>query len=125
MNKKRSLRSDPPQRMKDYSSFSEWKEDQMQINELTGVVSEYIISFAPHLETTVKWGQGCFMKDDNPIIYIHTESDHIQLGFYSGSNLDDPNKYLEGKGKYVRHIKIILPEDIQNKNVAFFVEQVI
>lgn len=125
MSKKEHLKSGTPHKMKSYSSFDEWKKDQMKINEITAAVSDYIIALAPHLETTVKWGQGCFVKEGVPVIYIHTEPDHIQLGFYNGSALDDPNRYLEGSGKFVRHLKIISYEDIQTKNVDFYVNQVI
>jgi hypothetical protein len=30
----------------------------------------------------------------------------VQFGFFSGSSLKDPKGLLQGKGKYVRHIKV-------------------
>ena len=39
--------------------------------------------------------------------------------------MKDPNKLLEGKGKYRRHLKIKCKEDIEHKDVAFFVKQAV
>lgn len=125
MVKNRQLKSSAPQKMKAYESFSEWEKEESKTNKLTKVVSKHVQTVGPHLETTVKWGQGCFLKNGKPVIYIHTESDHIQLGFYNGTALDDPDKHLHGKGKYVRHVKIVTKDDIHTKAVDGFLTQVI
>jgi len=36
----------------------------------------------------------------------------VQFGFFNGSSLKDPEGLLEGKGRYVRHIKVRAPSDI-------------
>jgi Domain of unknown function (DU1801) len=38
--------------------------------------------------------------------YIAVYSTHINLGFYHGALLADPNGILEGAGKSLRHVKI-------------------
>lgn len=38
--------------------------------------------------------------------YLMPQTDYVNLGFWWGAMLDDPNKLLEGKGKKLRHIKI-------------------
>lgn len=119
------FKSGSPKKMQAYESFADWEEKESARNELTKVVSKYLQSAAPHLETIVKWGQGCFLKNGKPAIYIHTEPDHVQLGFYNGTKLTDPNKILEGKAKYVRHLKILTPSDLQNKQVDYFIKQVV
>ncbi len=43
--------------------------------------------------------------------------------FDQGSQLSDPNKILEGKGKQMRHIKIYQEQDIDEKNVADFIKE--
>jgi len=110
--------------MKAYESFDAWEKEESTTNKLTMVVSKHVESVAPDLSKTVKWGQGCYLKESTPVIYIHTEADHIQLGFFNGSALKDPSKFLEGKGKYVRHVKIVSEEDIQDKHVDQFIKQV-
>jgi hypothetical protein len=38
--------------------------------------------------------------------YISTQKDDVNLGFYYGAELPDPDGLLEGKGKLLRHVKI-------------------
>jgi len=119
-------RGSAPQKMKSYESFSDWKKDQSAKNQkLINSLQRLIKKIAPHLTTTVKWGQGCWVDNDKPKIYIHTEADHVQFGFYSGSSLKDSYKLLAGKGKYVRFIKIYSPEDINPKAFSDLIKQVV
>jgi hypothetical protein len=39
--------------------------------------------------------------------YIAAHRSHVNLGFYRGASLDDPQGLLEGSGKNLRHIKIV------------------
>ena len=39
-------------------------------------------------------------------LYIAPYRSHVNLGFYRGAFLNDPEGLLEGKGKRLRHIKI-------------------
>ncbi len=111
--------------MKAYASFSEWKKDQSSKNQrLVTALQRVVKRCAPHLATTVKWGQGCFAAGDVPKVFIHAEEDHVQFGFYRGSSLNDPDGLLEGKGKYVRHVKIRGPKDIDERALTALVLQV-
>lgn len=38
--------------------------------------------------------------------YIGAHREHVNLGFYYGADLPDPNELLEGTGKKLRHIKV-------------------
>ena len=38
--------------------------------------------------------------------YISVHTSHVNLGFYHGTSLTDPENLLEGTGKTLRHIKI-------------------
>lgn len=115
-----------PTKMKAYESFAEWEKDQSAKNqELISALQLLIQETAQNLTTTVKWGQGCWMRGDTPKIYIHAEDDHVQLGFYNGSSLRDTNKLLSGSGKYVRHIKVQTVEDIDPKAFADLITQAV
>jgi len=123
--KKKPVRPGLSRKMKVFSSFSAWEKEASQTNKLTRVVANFARSAAPQLETVVKWGQGCFLKRGTPVMYIHTEPDHVHLGFYNGVKLKDPNKLLVGKGKYVRHIKIVTKKDLESKDADYFIKQVV
>ncbi len=38
--------------------------------------------------------------------YISAQKDDVNLGFYYGAELPDPEKLLQGTGKLLRHVKI-------------------
>lgn len=112
--------------MKQHQSFSQWKEDQSGRNQdLIEALEALIFKIAPNLERNVKWGQGCFLDTNAPIIYIHTKPDLIQLGFYAGSFLEDPERLLKGKGKFVRFIIIKELSDINEIAFTKIIEQAI
>jgi hypothetical protein len=46
--------------------------------------------------------------------YIGVFKSHVNLGFYYGSELPDPESLLEGAGKQLRHIKISQREQLDN-----------
>jgi hypothetical protein len=46
--------------------------------------------------------------------YIGVFKSHVNLGFYYGSELPDPENLLEGTGKRLRHIKISQSEQLEN-----------
>ncbi|MCB9007790.1 MAG: DUF1801 domain-containing protein [Ardenticatenaceae bacterium] len=53
-------------------------------------------------------------KMSEQFCYIALFKARLNLGFYYGSDLPDPEKLLEGSGKNLRHIKISHPEQLQN-----------
>ncbi len=55
---------------------------------------------------------------------IFTRKNHISFEFGSGYKMEDPNNFLEGSGKFRRHLKIKSFSDIEDKTVDFFVKQV-
>jgi hypothetical protein len=38
--------------------------------------------------------------------YVNSFTSHVNVGFFRGSELTDPDKILEGSGKFMRHVKI-------------------
>jgi hypothetical protein len=115
-----------PQKMKVYESFSHWKKDQSTRNQkLISALERLVKEEAPGFTATVKWGQGCWVSEKDPKIYIHAEDDHIQFGFYSGSTLRGPAKLLVGSGTYVRHIKVRTIKDIDRAAFADLISQVV
>lgn len=112
--------------MKAYDSFSAWKEDQSEDNrKMISALQKLIADIAPHFSPTVKWGQGCWVDGNEPRVFIHTEDDHVQLGFYSGSTLSDPQGLLAGNGKYVRFVRIYDNKDINTALLAALIDQVV
>jgi hypothetical protein len=38
--------------------------------------------------------------------YVNVFTAHVNIGFFQGTELPDPDRLLEGTGKYMRHVKI-------------------
>lgn len=48
---------------------------------------------------------------------------HVGLEFSQGSQLEDPDGLLEGAGQYRRHLKLKTVADIEDQQVAAFLQQ--
>ena len=42
--------------------------------------------------------------------YVNAFSDHVNVGFFRGAEIADPDRLLEGNGKFMRHVKL-RPDD--------------
>ena len=91
---------------------------------LIGALTRIIEAAAPHLASSVKWGQGCWLDEGSPRIYIHAGKDHVQLGFFRGTSLKDPKHLLVGGGQYLRHVKVRTAGDIDAAAFKALVRQV-
>src|ERR1035438_786028 len=49
---------------------------------------------------------GLSERAKDQVVYIGVYTKHINLGFYRGARMHDPEGVLEGSGKQLRHIKI-------------------
>ena len=53
-------------------------------------------------------------KMSEHFVYIAVFKARINLGFYYGADLPDPENLLEGSGRDMRHIKIMQPGQLEN-----------
>jgi len=53
-------------------------------------------------------------KMSEQFCYIALFTERINLGYYYGADLPDPQNLLEGTGQTMRHIKINRPEQLEN-----------
>jgi hypothetical protein len=50
---------------------------------------------------------------DAPFGYVNVYTSHVNVGFFHGASLPDPARFLQGTGKYMRHVKL-RPETTAN-----------
>ena len=43
---------------------------------------------------------------DVPFGYVNSFTSHVNVGFFQGSVLPDPERLLQGAGKFMRHVKL-------------------
>jgi hypothetical protein len=112
--------------MKSYATFRDYSADQSPANQrILAAVREFVKATAPKLVESVKWGNGCWLKGKVPVAYVYAEPAGLQFGFMVGSLLKDPRGLLQGKGQYVRHLKLGRPEDVDARILAPFLRQAI
>jgi len=93
--------------MKAYASFDDYLADQSKANQPTiRSIRTFVKRTAPSLAESVKWGNGCWVNGKAPVAYVYSDKGFVQFGFFRGAALEDKKGLLEGKGQYVRHIKV-------------------
>ena len=111
-------------KMKAYASFDDYLADQSLKNRaIIRALRRFVERVEPELSEAVKWGNGCWIGATGPVAYVYSAAEYVQFGFFRGSSLKDPKKLLEGKGQYVRHIKIRTPADIDERAFALLLAQ--
>jgi len=94
-------------KMKVYASFDEYLAGQSPKNQaIIRALRKFVKRVAPDLTEAVKWGNGCWVGTKGPVAYVYSDTGFVQFGFFRGSALTDAQGLLEGKGQYVRHIKV-------------------
>lgn len=111
-------------KMKAYATFDAYFADQARANQaVIRALRKFVKRVAPALEESVKWGNGCWLKGKRPVAYVYSAPDYVQFGFFAGSSLQDPKGLLEGSGRYVRHIKVHEPSEIDARAFASLLRQ--
>lgn len=50
--------------------------------------------------------------DDAAFAYVNVFTAHVNVGFFRGAELDDPDGMLVGTGRYMRHVKLRPDADV-------------
>jgi hypothetical protein len=111
-------------RMKAYASFDDYLAGQRAQNRaIIGSLRDFVKRVEPGLREAVKWGNGCWVGQEGPVAYVYAATGYVQFGFFRGSSLKDPTGLLKGEGKYVRHIKVHDPSEIDERAFAALLRQ--
>lgn len=54
--------------------------------------------------------------------YVDAFTAHVNVGFYLGAELDDPDGVLEGTGKFMRHVKLRPGDDVNAAGLRTLIE---
>ena len=74
-------------------------------------------------EEEIKYGGLVFVIDQRLFCGIFLRKNHVSVEFDYGAEMSDPDKFLEGSGKYRRHLKVNNLDDIKNKKVEYYLKQ--
>jgi hypothetical protein len=73
----------------------------------------------------VATGYGFTGRPSECFIHIAVYAKWVNLGFHRGSELNDPDRLLQGSGRWIRHIRISEPEDLAEPSIRAFLKQAI
>ncbi len=77
--------------------------------ELAAIASEWfevMRGCGPDVRELMHDGYPTVCVQDAPFAYVGAFKSHVNVGFFHGASLTDPEGLLEGGGKYMRHVKL-------------------
>lgn len=86
---------------------------------------EIIFNIYPKVQERMMYGGIMFSISSEDFCGLFVRKNHISLEFSNGTGMKDPNKLLEGTGKFRRHLKIKSNADIKDKDVTYFIKKAI
>ena len=106
----------------DYGTFEEAvakagdqaRELAYQLRKLVAEVVPNVVEVPWPKLRLASYGVGPKKKSEH-FCYISAQKDDVNLGFYYGAELPDPQKLLRGNGKLLRHVKIREPKTIRSR----------
>jgi len=110
--------------MKAYPSFDAYLRDQPpRSRTIIRALRKFVRSVEPELTEAVKYGNGCWLAGREPVAYVYADDGFVQFGFTMGTRLRDPSGLLEGKGRFVRHIKVRTAKEINGRTFGALLRQ--
>ncbi len=84
---------------------------------------EIVFDNYPEVKERMMYGGIMFsLTEDFGGLFVYKK--HVSLEFSNGYKFKDPENLLEGKGKFRRHLKLKSQNEIETKDVAFYVKQI-
>jgi hypothetical protein len=59
---------------------------------------------------------------DVAFAYVNVFTSHVNVGFFRGAEMEDPNGLLEGSGKFMRHVKLWPGKDVDAAALARLID---
>lgn len=89
-----------------------WDENQGPIGGIAQQWFEAIRHCGDDVREVLHDGQPTACVGGAAFAYVDVFRSHVRVGFFQGAELPDPKGLLEGAGKFMRHVKLRLGEDV-------------
>ena len=101
---------------------SQLPQPQQEIVQLRAFITHHY----PELAESLKWHVPIFsLNTTNHLLGIHVFKQHVNLNFFKGVQLHDPQRILTGSGKLVRHVTLRAINDIDESALKALIDQTI
>ena len=97
-------------------------EHDPSIRQIGETLRNMILAADPELRESVKCGNPFYEKSSR-VFYLAATDSYVNLGFFNGAALADPESRIEGTGKRMRHVKVRALEDIDADQFSTWIEQ--
>ena len=88
---------------------------------IVGTLLTLAESAAPDAKATIKWAQPVF-ELNGPFAYIKAAKAHVTLGFWRGTELDDPRGLLGG-GDRMKHVRLATLADVDRATLSAWIAE--
>lgn len=93
------------------------------MSEIILALRQSVFDNHPNAHEKIMYGGIVFSLDSEMFGGLFAYKNHVSLEFSNGYLMEDEKGILEGKGKYRRHIKFNLLEDIEMKDAKYYIKQ--
>ena len=90
--------------------------------EIAQALRALILEAVPDFTESIKWNTPNYARGGN-VCYLAANKGYVNLGFFNGAGLPNPDGLIEGTGEKMRHIKVRRPEDIRPEVLAALVQE--
>ena|SRR5947209_6807382 len=92
-----------------------------QLRKLVAAVLPDVVEVPWPKMRMASYGVGPKKKSEH-FCYIAAQKDDVNLGFYYGAELPDPDGLLQGTGKLLRHVKVREPKTVRSRALRQLLE---
>jgi len=94
--------------------------------ELVLAIRDVIRASNKDIKEKIKFGRITFYKADTDLAFICIKAinKHIELGFFNGHILEDPNQLLKGKALKIRRVEILILNISLKKQIKSWLNQI-
>jgi len=89
-----------------------WDEHQDSLGALARRWFEAIRHCGDDVREVLHDGQPTACVGGAAFAYVNAFTSHVNVGFFQGAELPDPQRMLEGAGKFMRHVKLRPGEEV-------------
>ena len=88
-------------------AVDQWlNDDSIELRALARIWFEQMRACGDDVRELIHDGSPVACVEDAPFGYVNTFKHHVNVGFFRGAMLEDPEGLLEGSGKRMRHVKL-------------------
>mgnify|MGYP001166759494 FL=1 len=99
-----------------------WSTKSPELSSLARTWFEVMRMCGPDVKESLHNGYPTACLEVYPFAYVDAFSSHINIGFYYGAFLPDPQRILIGTGKRMRHVKLILDNQGDSRALKKLIE---